>query len=231
MRLTKYTHACVRLEKDGKVLLIDPGTWTEPEAFEDVDAILITHEHFDHLDVDRILPLNTPIWTNASTASALTSAATKPTPGADAGTSADVAASAGVVDLADRVTVVSGGESFEAAGFSIDAFGNDHAIILPELGVPCQNVAYLIEDAVYHPGDSWTLPNCAVHTNLVPVSGPWHTLPDAINYTREVRADQAIGIHDALLSPRGRDLTTRWLSTHTTTPYTPLAPTTSTEIP
>ncbi|WP_328990744.1 MBL fold metallo-hydrolase [Kribbella sp. NBC_01245] len=219
MKLTKYTHACVRLEKDGKVLLVDPGIWTEPEAFEGVDGILVTHEHPDHLDVARILPLAVPIWTNASVASVLTSA------------SADSASSAGVAGLADRVTVVSGGESFEAAGFSIGAFGNDHAISLPELGVPCQNVAYLIEDAVYHPGDSWTRPNRAVHTNLVPLAAPWHTLRDAIAYIREVKAEQAIGIHDAGLSQIGLTLSTTMLTNHGQTPYTPLTPGTTTHLP
>ncbi|MFC0628591.1 MBL fold metallo-hydrolase [Kribbella deserti] len=206
MQLTKFTHACIRLEKDGKVLLVDPGVWTEAEAFEGVDGILITHEHSDHLDVDRLLPLDVPIWTNASVASKLS-------------------------EVADRVSVVSGGESFNAAGFSVDAFGNDHAIILPELGVPCQNVAFLIEDAVYHPGDSWTLPGRAVHTNLIPLSAPWHTLADAITFGREVKAEQAIGIHDALLSDRGQALTQTWLTNQTPAPYNPLTPGTSTDIP
>ena len=39
MRITKYTHACVRIEHDGKVLVIDPGVWTEPEAVAGADAL------------------------------------------------------------------------------------------------------------------------------------------------------------------------------------------------
>ena len=53
MRLIKYAHACVRVEDDGAVLVIDPGAFTEPAALDGVDAVLITHEHFDHLDVER----------------------------------------------------------------------------------------------------------------------------------------------------------------------------------
>jgi L-ascorbate metabolism protein UlaG (beta-lactamase superfamily) len=30
MQITKYTHSCIRLERDGAVLVIDPGTWSEP---------------------------------------------------------------------------------------------------------------------------------------------------------------------------------------------------------
>ncbi|MGH3369008.1 MAG: MBL fold metallo-hydrolase, partial [Nocardioidaceae bacterium] len=179
MKLTKYTHACVRLEKDGKVLVIDPGSWAEDDALAGVDAILVTHEHMDHLDIDRVTASGAPIWTNSGVASQLG-------------------------ELGDRVTVVEGGKSFQAAGFSVSAFGNDHAIILPELGVPCPNTGFLVEDAVYHPGDSWTRPDRAVHTNLVPLAAPWHTMPEAIAYTREVEAEQTVGIHDAMLSEIGQ---------------------------
>src|SRR6266540_4001154 len=52
MRLVKYTHACVRLERDGAVLVIDPGTFSEREALAGASAVLVTHEHYDHLDPD-----------------------------------------------------------------------------------------------------------------------------------------------------------------------------------
>jgi len=186
VQLTKFTHACVRLDKDGKVLLIDPGMFSEDAAFERADAILVTHEHPDHLDTERIKGLDAPIYTNASVAGQL-------------------------ADVGERVRVVEGGQAFDAAGFAIRAYGKDHAVILPELGVPCQNVGFLVEDAVYHPGDSFTRPDRAVHTNLVPVSGPWFSLPPAVEYVRAVDSTQTLGIHDALLSPIGQNMFKRWL--------------------
>ena len=54
MRFLKYSHACVRVESDAAVLVIDPGGLTEREALDGADAVLITHEHFDHLDVDAL---------------------------------------------------------------------------------------------------------------------------------------------------------------------------------
>jgi len=54
MRLTKLGHACVRLDKDGAVLVIDPGAFSDPEALSGANAVLITHEHFDHVVPDRL---------------------------------------------------------------------------------------------------------------------------------------------------------------------------------
>jgi L-ascorbate metabolism protein UlaG (beta-lactamase superfamily) len=205
MKLTKFAHACVRLEKDGKILLVDPGTFSEDAAFERADAILVTHEHPDHLDVERIAKLDAPVYTNAGVAAQL-------------------------AELGDRVSVVADGQSFDAAGFAVRAYGKDHAIILPELGVPCENVGYLIEDAVYHPGDSFTQPDRQVHTNLVPISGPWFSLPPAIEYARAIASEQTIGIHDALLSPIGLGMMKRWLGERGGRPYLALTPGESTDL-
>ena len=205
MKLTKYTHACVRLEKDGKVLLVDPGSFTEDEAFAAADAILVTHEHADHVDVERVQAMNAPIWTTAGVADQLT-------------------------ELGDRVTVIEGGQSFDAAGFAVSAYGKDHAIILPEMGVPCENIGFLIEDAVYHPGDSFTKPDREVHTNLVPISGPWFSLPPAVEYVRAISAQQTLGIHDAILSPIGLGMAARFLDGQGDRPYLQVIPGESIEI-
>src|SRR4051795_4866320 len=108
MRLLKYSHACVRAESDAAVLVIDPGAFTEPEALDGVDAVLITHEHFDHLDVDRL-------------ADAL---AKRP--------AVTVHAHAAVVSKLDALRgathTVASGDSFEAAGYTVRAYGGWHAM-------------------------------------------------------------------------------------------------------
>ena len=69
MRLTKLEHACVRLEKDGATLVIDPAAWSMPRALEGASAVLVTHEHFDHFDADGLRAALTAdpglqLWTN-----------------------------------------------------------------------------------------------------------------------------------------------------------------------
>ena len=54
MRLTKLGHACVRLDKDGGVLVIDPGAFSGDDALNGADAVLVTHEHFDHVVPDQM---------------------------------------------------------------------------------------------------------------------------------------------------------------------------------
>lgn len=81
MQITKYIHSCLVFEQDGFKLLMDPGNYTfaegmvKPEDFADVSAIIITHIHPDHLDVDhlkKIIELSgAPVITNNQVADVL----------------------------------------------------------------------------------------------------------------------------------------------------------------
>ena len=72
MRFTKLGHSCVRLEKDGGVLVIDPGSWSDaPAALEGAHAVMVTHEHPDHLDADAVRAAlsadpDLTLWANSS---------------------------------------------------------------------------------------------------------------------------------------------------------------------
>ena len=190
MQLTKHGHACVVLSDGDRRLVVDPGSFTADDAWAGASALLVTHEHADHfvpdkvraaLDADPALEL----WTNTSVAEQL-------------------------AGLGSRVHVVGPGDTFTAAGFDVSVHGEWHAVIHPD--VPrVANVGFLVEGTVFHPGDALTVPEVAVPTLLLPAHAPWSKLAELVDYLREVRAEQAFAVHDALLSDLGLGVVARLL--------------------
>lgn len=191
MKLTKFTHACVRLEKDGGVLVLDPGTFSETDAaLAGADAVLITHEHGDHVDVDAVteaLLSNVGLRLYAPDGVAATLRSKAP-------------------DAADRIHTAAEGEDFDVAGFHVRCFGGQHALIHPQIPVVA-NVGYLVDANVYHPGDSFAVPDgIEVATLLVPIHAPWNKISEVVDFVISVRAPRAFPIHDALLNDTGKGL-------------------------
>jgi len=181
MQITKFGHACVRIAADGEALVVDPGAFTEQEAVDGATAVLVTHEHPDHLDPERLRRCDAPIWTNAGAANAIRTQAP---------------------DLSDRVRVVAQGDSFTAAGLPVTVHGSQHALIHPDL-TRIANTAYLIAESVFHPGDSFTPPPHRVDTLLVPIHAPWMPVREAVDFAREHSNGKAVAIHDGLLNENG----------------------------
>jgi len=185
VQLTKFTHACVRLEDGGRRLTIDPGVFSEvDEAVEGVDAVLITHEHVDHIDVDRVRAAahgnsRLRVWGPASVAAALD-------------------------DLGDQVVAVPPGDTFQAGGFDVRSLGGQHAVIHPSIPVIANN-GYLIE-GVFHPGDSLVVPPVEIDTLLLPLHAPWSNVAQVIDFAVSVRAPKVHPIHDSLLTSSGVSL-------------------------
>jgi L-ascorbate metabolism protein UlaG (beta-lactamase superfamily) len=182
MRLTKLGHACVRLDKDGAVLVIDPGAFSDPEALAGADAVLITHEHFDHIEPDRLRAALTAdpglhLWSTAAVASQF-------------------------ADLSDRVHPVTHGDTFSAAGFDVHVYGSEHAVLHQDIPV-IANVGFMLDGEVFHPGDALTVPEDRVGTLLLPANAPWLKLSEMIDYGRTVAPRRGYTIHDALLSDTG----------------------------
>jgi L-ascorbate metabolism protein UlaG (beta-lactamase superfamily) len=186
MKLTKLAHACVRLDKDGEALVIDPGAFGGAEALDGAGAVLVTHEHFDHVEPDALRA--------AMTAS----------PGMRLWAPAPVAEQ--FADFGDRVRAVAHGDDFTAAGFTVHVYGEQHAVIHPDIPAVA-NVGFMIDGAVFHPGDSYTVPEDPASTLLVPISGPWFSTREMIDYVRAVAPQRTYAIHDALLSPIGLSVT------------------------
>jgi L-ascorbate metabolism protein UlaG (beta-lactamase superfamily) len=182
MRVVKFTHALVRLEKDDRALVIDPGTFSEQEPLDGAEAVLITHEHADHLDTDKLdRHPDLQIWTNAAVAALLTN-----------------------VDP-DRVHVVARGDRFSAAGFEVGVYGEEHAVLHPDVPV-VPNIGFFVDDSFFHPGDAFTVPDRPVDTLMVPTSAPWLRVADSIDYVRAVRPRLALSVHDGFLNDIGLGL-------------------------
>ena len=209
MRITKYTHSCVRLAGDG-VLVVDPGEWSERSALDGADAVLITHEHPDHLDL-----------------AALTEAVER-NPGLRVYAHEQVLPK--LAAFGDLATAVGPGESFAAAGFPVRAFGGQHALIHPDIP-RIANLAYLIGDVdtnIYHPGDSFTVPeDTVVDTLFVPLNAPWMKLMESIDFVRAVRPARAFALHDGLLNPAGAGISDGHLTRLSGTAYAHVAPETT----
>ncbi|KIF71099.1 beta-lactamase [Streptomyces sp. AcH 505] len=184
MKLTKKTHSCIRLEKDGRTLVIDPGGFSEQDAAAGADAVLVTHEHPDHFHEGRLraaLEANpaAELWTLSSVADQVSAA------------------------FPGRVHTVGHGDTFSAAGFDVQVHGELHAVIHPDIP-RITNVGYLLDGSVFHPGDALTVPDQQVETLLLPVHAPWNKLSEVIDYVREVKPLRAFDIHDALLTELAR---------------------------
>jgi L-ascorbate metabolism protein UlaG (beta-lactamase superfamily) len=187
MELTKHGHACVRLEKDGRTLVVDPGAFTEGPVLDGADAVLITHSHFDHVDVDRLkaAPPELEIWTCAGVAEIL-------------------------AEVPQKVRTVGHGDDFSVAGFGVRVFGERHAANHPDMPI-VQNVGFLVEEEWFYPGDALTLPGVEVGTLMVPTGAPWLKLSEMVDYLRAVRPARAYSTHDALYSEVGLNLVDNWL--------------------
>lgn len=180
MRLTKFGHACVRVEHDGAVVVIDPGSFTSPEAVDGATAVLITHEHPDHAFADHLRRTDAPIWTVAGVEKALPD------------------------DVAERVTVVGAGDSIDV-GFEVDVVGELHAVIHEELP-RVDNSGYLLrvgDRRIFHPGDALTGPGEDIDLLLLPVSAPWLKASECIDLARRTAAPANLAIHDEVYSEAG----------------------------
>ncbi|WP_369140238.1 MBL fold metallo-hydrolase [Modestobacter versicolor] len=206
MQLTKHGHACVVLTDQDRRLLIDPGAFTADDAWAGASALLVTHEHMDHLVPDRVRAAldadpALEVWTNSSVAALLEGAG-------------------------PRVHVVGAGDTFTAAGFDVSVHGEWHAVIHPELPV-VRNVGFLVEGTVFHPGDALTVPEVAVPTLLLPAHAPWSKTSELIDYLRAVQAQRALAVHDGLLNDTGQGLLSGLFGARgpgQPTPYERLAP-------
>ena len=187
MTITKYGHCCLLLEIEGKRILTDPGGFSHGFAkLTNLDLILITHEHPDHLHTESLQALlaNNPDATvvcNASVGKLLTEQGIAYT------------------NLSDRETAT-------VAGIALKPYNGPHVEIINDFGL-VENTGYLIGGgSFFYPGDAYTVPEERIQVLAAPVAGPWLKVAEAIRYVLAVSPAQVVPVHDAVLSKEGRSV-------------------------
>ncbi|MBP7767145.1 MBL fold metallo-hydrolase [Candidatus Saccharibacteria bacterium] len=191
MKLTKHEHSCMVVENEGQALVIDPGALAELPMLENVVAVVITHVHADHLSVENLVNL------------------AQHNPNMKLFAAPDMLAE--VSGLGVEVESVGRGhtETATVGSFKLEFGGQDHAVIYEK--VPCQNASLLVNDILFYPGDSFTLPPRQVKVLAVPASAPWMKTSEAMDYIKACKSEIVVPVHDGLLSDFGKKVTHNWL--------------------
>ena len=208
VKITKYEHATVLVEKSGGRVLIDPGSALSAVDFPPLDALVITHEHADHWTPERVQRVLTdnpgiPIYGPQGVADA-------------------VAAS----DVATPVTVVHAGDEVAAGELTLQFFGGKHNQIHSSIPI-VDNLGVLVDGEFFHPGDSYTVPDVPVGTLGAPVGAPWLKIGEAMDYVLAVAPKRAFAIHEGTLSVMGLTMghaRLEWATEQGGGSYTRLAP-------
>lgn len=192
MKITKIFHSCVLIEKGKTKILIDPGTWVfgekiaKPSDFADVSAVLVTHEHPDHLDIKSLSEILKD--------------------GADVISNRSVSIKIKKANLNSKI--LGYGEHVKIGDISIEGIQSPHGtnpIPMPE------NMGFLIQKNIFHPGDSLKVSNLKdVQVYIAPITAPWATLNTVVESTKKLAPKTVIPVHDGFMKyPFALDLFTK----------------------
>lgn len=189
MKLTNYEHACFTVEKDGQILVVDPGEFSNDfVAPENVTAVVYTHHHADHFDPQRL---------------------------AEIFAKNDNVLVLGPADVIDKVELenkqaAKPGENVTVGPFDLEFFGGDHATIYPTLPTS-QNLGVLINNLLYYPGDSLDEPDRPVDVLALPAVAPWLKIGEAMDFLTVIKPRVAFPTHDAIASDAGKGIVDQML--------------------
>ena len=179
MKLTKLGHCCLIIEENGLRIMTDPGNYsTAQNDAKNIDLILFTHEHQDHLHLESLKKVleNNPqakIITNQGVGKILQSEGIP-------------------------FETLLHGQNASIKSVLIEGFGDKHAEIYETIPA-VQNTGYFIANRFFYPGDALTNPDKAVEILALPVAGPWLSIKDSLNYAKETKPKTCFPVHDGML--------------------------------
>lgn len=179
MHITKLGHCCLLIEDKEVQLLTDPGVFsTTQNDLKGLDAVLITHEHSDHLHIDSLKEV------------------LKNNPQATVITNQEVAKQLDQAGIS--YTLLPRTQKLDVKGLVVEAFDAPHAPIYKTIP-PVLNTGFFIADKLFYPGDAFINPNRPVLLLALPVAGPWLTISQAVEYALELKPEKAFPVHDGIL--------------------------------
>ncbi|CAN5575348.1 MBL fold metallo-hydrolase [soil metagenome] len=196
MKITHLGHSCLLIEVAGVRLLIDPGTFSDVEGVRDLDGLLVTHTHPDHLDPPAIPPLRRDnprarLWLEGEAADRLVSHEPQ---------------------LDSHVSRMVSGEALHFGEVTMTPVGQRHALIHDYVPRP-DNLGLIIsspgEPTIFHPGDALDAEHemlQGVDILCVPINAPWARVADTVAFVRRIAPARVVPIHDGLLNETGRTM-------------------------
>ncbi len=183
MKITKFGHCCLLIEENEVRILTDPGNYSVgQDEVKNIDAILITHEHADHVHMDSLKKI------------------LKNNPQAEIITNKSVGK---ILDKEEiKYQLIEDGQNKKVKGVLIEGYGNKHAYIYTGW-LDVQNTGYFVANKLFYPGDVFYNPGKKVEILALPVAGPWCKISDSIDYALEVKPSICFPVHDGALKVFG----------------------------
>jgi L-ascorbate metabolism protein UlaG (beta-lactamase superfamily) len=180
MELTHFGHSCLLADFGVARVLFDPGNFSHGfEGITGLSAILVTHQHPDHADPERLPAL---VAANPAAAAML---------GGDW-----LPVHVGDEFAVGELTVRGVGGRHAVIHPEIPVIDNISYLI-----GDAEHPARLM-----HPGDALFVPGEPVEVLATPAAAPWMKISEAVDYLRAVAPQHAVPIHQGIIAPEARGI-------------------------